>query len=106
MTTSEINPGICGFTAKIDAIMNGRFCNLDIRCDCEAIQRIAEDLRQVKPAEEISFKRKMPRTIELGLKHCFHAACPVPAGIAEAIEVEAGLALSADVTIQLHKQGD
>jgi hypothetical protein len=37
----------------------------------------------------------------LGRQHCPHAACPVPVGIIKAIEVEAELAIPADVTIKL-----
>ena len=40
-------------------------------------------------------------TLKLGAKHCAHAACPVP--VIKAIEVEAGLALPADVIIKISK---
>ena len=45
----------------------------------------------------------MPVIHEMGIKHCTHAACPVPVSIIKAVEVEAGLALPTDVTIQLTK---
>ena len=37
------------------------------------------------------------------MQHCPHAACPVPVGIIKAIEVEAKLAVPADVSIKLFK---
>jgi hypothetical protein len=37
------------------------------------------------------------------MQHCPHAACPVPVGVVKTIEVEAKLALPADVTIKLSK---
>jgi hypothetical protein len=40
----------------------------------------------------------------MGLKHCFHAACPVPVGIIKAIEVEAKLALPKDVLMKIAKE--
>ena len=45
----------------------------------------------------------MPRSLEMGIKYCTHAACPVPVGIIKAVEVEAKLALPADVSIKLTK---
>ena len=80
-----------------------RFPTVQIHSQCDAIQRMADELTEVNPYEEISFKRKMPRTHEMGVKYCTHAACPVPSGIIKAIEVEAGLALPTDVTIKLSK---
>jgi hypothetical protein len=52
---------------------------------------------------EITFRGQGPLTLQLAAKHCAHPACPVPVGIIKAVEVEAGLALAADVTIKLWK---
>jgi hypothetical protein len=52
---------------------------------------------------EISLKRGTPQTLQMGLKHCYHAACPVPVGIIKAIEVEAKLALPKEVLIKVSK---
>jgi hypothetical protein len=103
LAKAEIFSGICGFTTQVEAKMNGKVCNLSIRSDCKDVQKLAQDLKQVKPIEEISFHRSMPRTLESGMKHCSHAACPVPVGIIKAVEVEAKLALPADVSIKLLK---
>ncbi len=83
--------------------MDGDICRLVIRSDCKAMQRLAEDLKQVYPLQEISCRKSIPRTMELGIQHCTHAACPVPVGIIKAVEAEAQLALPADVTIKLSK---
>ena len=64
---------------------------------------MAEELTQVDPYQEISFKRAMPVIHQAGHKHCTHAACPVPVSIVKAVEIEAGLALPTDVTIKLAK---
>jgi hypothetical protein len=64
---------------------------------------MAEELTQVNPYQEISFKRKLPIIHEAGIKHCTHAACPVPVSIVKAVEIEAGLALPTDVVIKLSK---
>jgi hypothetical protein len=64
---------------------------------------LAEELTQVDPFKEISFRGEGPLTLRLAAKHCRHAACPVPIGIIKAVEIEAGLAVPADVTIKLSK---
>ncbi len=112
MSKAKITAGICGFTATVEVKMNGSpsfktghsdgtRCAISIESDCDAIQRLAEELTEVEPFHEISFRRGMPHTLELGAKHCYHAACPVPIGIIKAIEVEAGLALPANAVIEL-----
>jgi hypothetical protein len=103
LSKAKITAGICGFTATVEARMEGSHCAISIESDCDAIQRLAEELTEVEPFREISFRRGMPRTLELGAKHCHHAACPVPVGIIKAVEVEAGLALPADAAIEPSK---
>jgi hypothetical protein len=103
LSKAEIHSGICGFTTVVEATMNGKVCNLAIKSDCKDIQKLAQDLKQVNPLQEISFGRSIPRTIQLSMQHCSHAACPVPVGIIKAVEVEAELALPVDVSIKLSK---
>ena len=103
MAKAEIFPGICGFKATVETRMEGDECSVKVSTECEAIQRLAEDLKQVDPFREFMFGGEGPLTLKLAAKYCKHAACPVPAGIIKAIEVEAGLALPADVTIKLSK---
>ncbi len=103
MAKAEITAGICGFSTTVVARMEGSRCVLAIESDCDAIRRLAEELTEVEPFQEISFRRGTPRTLELGTQHCYHASCPVPIGIIKVVEVEAKLALPADVTIKLSK---
>lgn len=103
MAKAEIFAGNCGYTTQVEASMEGDKCNIHISSECKAMQRMAEELTQVEPYQEISFKRSMPQVYEMGIKHCTHAACPVPSGIIKAVEIEAGLALPTDVTIKLEK---
>jgi len=104
MAKAEIFAGNCGFTTKVDATMEGKVCKLSIESECSAIQKMAEELNEVEPYKEISFKRTMPSIHEAGHKFCTHAACPVPVGIIKAVEIEAKLALPTDVTIKLSKK--
>jgi thioredoxin reductase len=98
---AEIISGICGFTAAVEARMEGRHCVLAIDSDCDAIQRMSQELTEVVPFQEIAFRGEGPRTLRMGAKHCYHPACPVPVGIIKTVEIEAGLALPADATIRL-----
>ncbi len=106
MAKAEIFSGICGFRTSVQASMNGSGCNVKIESDCKSIQRLGEELTHVDPFQEISFRRKTPLTLELGSRHCAHAACPVPVGIIKAVEVEAGLALPADVSIKIFRTAE
>jgi phosphoribosyl 1,2-cyclic phosphodiesterase len=103
MSKAEINAGVCGHVTTVEARMEGKICRLAITSDCKAIQELAKELMEVNPMLEISCKRATPQTLQMGLKHCYHAACPVPVGIIKAIEVEARLALPKDVLIKVAK---
>lgn len=103
MARAEIFSGICGFSTSVETSMNGSKCRVSIHSECKAIQRLAEALTEVSPFQEISHRRSTPKTLQLGAEYCTHAACPVPVGIIKAVEIEAGLALPADVSIKLSK---
>jgi thioredoxin reductase len=103
LAKAEITSGICGFTASVEAHMEGKKCVLSIESECDAIQRLAQELTEVEPFQEITFRGQGPRTLQAGVKHCYHPACPVPVGIIKAVEVEAGLALPAEAVIRLSK---
>ena len=100
MAKAEIVAGICGFSTVVETSLEGRTCQIAISSDCEAIQRLGQELPQVNTYHEITFRRAMPQTLQLGAKYCTHAACPIPVGIIKALEVAAGLALPADVSDQ------
>jgi len=103
MAKAEILPGNCGFTTTVEASMDGDVCKITLVSDCKAIQKLALELTEVNPYQEISFRRNTPLILQLGAKYCTHSACPVPVGIIKAVEVEAGMALPMDVTIKLSK---
>jgi hypothetical protein len=103
MAKADIFAGVCGFSTEVQAKMDGDQVDLEIHSECQAIQKLAEHLTQVDPWREISARRGLPQTLEMGIKYCTHTACPVPAGIIKTVEVAAGLALPRDVTIRLSK---
>jgi len=103
MSKAEIFSGVCGFATTVHIKMEGSECAVSVESDCEAIRRLAASLPKVDPFQEISFRGDGPLILKSGAEHCAHTACPVPVGIIKAIEVEAGLALPADVHIKISK---
>jgi hypothetical protein len=104
LAKAEICSGICGFTTTVEAQKGGSGqVLLAIESECKAVRGLAAELTQVDPLREFTYRGEGPLTFQLAAKHCNHAACPVPVGIIKAIEVEAGLALPADVSIKLSK---
>ena len=101
MAKAEILPGNCGFTTTVEATLDGDICKLSIISECKAIQKMAQELTEVNPYQEISFRRNTPQILQMGAIYCTHAACPVPVGIIKAVEVEMGMTLPMDVTIKL-----
>jgi hypothetical protein len=104
MSKTEINSGICGHVTTVTASMEGKVCKVTISSDCQAIQNLAQELTEVNPLQEISCRRGIPQTLQMGMKHCYHAACPVPVGIIKAIEVAANLALPKDAVVKVSKE--
>ena len=100
MTRVEIAPGVCGFFTTVEVTSEGRQCLVAITSECKAIQKIAEEIGPLDPMKEFSSRRGTPRCLEMGLLHCFHAACPVPVGIIKALEVEKKLALPVEASIK------
>jgi hypothetical protein len=103
LAKAEIDSGICGFAATVETRMEGSKCLVKVESNCDAIVRLGEELQEVDPFQEITFRGAGPKSLEMGRKHCYHTACPVPVGIIKAIEIEAGLALPKDAGIELSK---
>jgi hypothetical protein len=104
LAKAEICSGVCGFNTTVEAEQDGSGqVQLSIESECSAIKRLSVELTEVDPLREFTYRGEGPLTLQQAAKHCSHAACPVPVGIIKAIEVEAGLALPADVSIKLSK---
>lgn len=101
MAKAEIYSGICGFKTTVETVMDGDRCIVRINSDCKAIGRLAEHLTSVDPLREITYRGEGPETFNIAAQYCSHAGCPVPVGIIKAVEIAAGLALPADVSIKL-----
>ena len=106
MSKATIHAGICGFTSEVTVTNQGKHCTLSIRSDCGDIEKMADQLKKIDPYQEISFRGDGPLTFKAFRECCLHPACPVPVGIIKAIEVEAGLALPMDVSIEVSKENE
>jgi hypothetical protein len=109
MAKAEIDSGICGMHttvwAKTD--MATYRCKLRIESDCEAIQKLAEEIQEVNALQEISLRMgDGPEILRKGMAICFHSSCPVPVGIIKTVEVASVLALPKDVSIKISKEDD
>lgn len=102
----KVMSGICGMLTEVRATSYDQTgtVKLEFNTRCEGIQKLAAELTEVNPFEEISFRGEGPKTLRMAAKHCRHAACPVPSGIIKAIEVASGLALPKDVVIEVKKE--
>ena len=78
MAKSEVASGICGFKAVINTSMSGKECIVEIETDCSHIKKMAENLKQVDPNNEISYRNRIPETYKMAAEYLPHAACPVP----------------------------
>ena len=103
MAKVEVFAGICGFKTTIQTKSADDVVRLEIKSDCAAITRLAGQLKEVDPYQEITYRRGGPLTLQMSAKYCSHTACPVPVGIIKAVEVEAGLALPMNATIKVSK---
>ena len=104
MTRAEVNPGICGLRGTIVAIADGQGkVKVDIESECTYIQELADKIKELDPYGE--WDSFFNSSAYQAANVCFsHTDCVMPAAILKAVNVEAGLALPADVTIKISKE--
>ena len=106
MTKVDVFSGICGFSTVIKAMKDGeQHIALTIESECEDVQALGDALDEVDPFQEMTYRGQGPRTLKMAQQVLPHPGCPVPVGIIKAVEVEGGLALPADATIKVSRDG-
>jgi len=103
MTKVQINPGICGFIASVEASSDDQqMVTLNVKSGCAGIRKLAEKLGDEVDAYEVCFgKPGTGEVYEAAQETCpSHASCPVIAGILKCIEVECKLALPQNAEIK------
>ena len=104
MTRLVINPGVCGFKTTIEVTKEEkRRVSIIITTDCEQVAGLGKSLKTLEIWEALKH-RSESEIQHQAEKNKLHASCPVPISIIKAIEVEAGLALPRDVSINFENE--
>ncbi len=106
MAKVHVVPGICGFTADIEAFSeDGQMCRVSVVSDCPHVVRFAEALaaRGELDAYEQVFGTFGKNGVSEDAALLRHPVCTVPAGVLKAIEAACGLALPKDCSLTIEK---
>jgi len=112
MTTglATIHAGICGFTTRVRAEADDEYqVTLKVESDCEKVQRFGTELSERMPISaleelELGSDGVILSTARRHLKGCC-SACVTCDGVFKTMQVAAGLALPAPVSIELELLG-
>ncbi len=104
MASAEVESGICGFSARIEATADGQVVRLHIVSDCPRLQKLAEGLTEADPLTAVGPRSRPNPVMDAAAEAKLHMACVVPSAIVKALEVEAGLALPRDAHIRVSKE--
>ena len=101
MARVVVEPGVCGFTCRIEAVMmpNGLVA-VTIESDCELVREFAESFDAIDPVHQL-YAADGDNPLHC---HRCHHGCLVPIGVIKAVEAEAGLALPRDAEIRFVRQ--
>ncbi len=103
MSKVRVNGGICGFFTTIHAHTNeDELINVKFETDCPNFKGLEKMDIEVDPLSCCFAKVGEGEIYDL-FKNCPHITCPVPCATLKAIEVEGGLALPKNVTIEIEK---
>ena len=101
-----IKAGICGFTTKLAASSDdGETVKFVVESDCPNIQTLAEALPEVDAYGELGagYDGEIWTAARSSVMRCC-VGCAVPVGLYKAMQVAAGLALPADVSLSFEKK--
>lgn len=109
MTRATINPGVCNFTAHVEALSeDGRNVKLSVQTDCPAFTKMFEDLGDTfdgfgiclaKPGTGPLFEYAQKDQKNFPI----HNSCALFSGIIKVVEAECGLALPRDTSLVFEK---
>ena len=105
MTRVVVQAGACGFTSVIRAEKGPeRTIDVTVQSGCAMVQKMAAEIASLGRRDALTGLLSNPVYLAAG-RHLKHAACPVPAAVLKALEVEAGLNVMKDATITFEKEG-
>jgi hypothetical protein len=100
MSKVTVDAGCCGIKAVVHAKKTGdTSVRIRISSDCEMLTNMNPELTEVSWREGVFGRISDCKIYEISSRHIEHTACPMPAAILKAIEVETGLAAPVDVTM-------
>ncbi len=106
MIRAEIKAGICNLHTVVEAdSSDGMTVQLRIESDCPQVRALAAELTEIDALQELFKAQKDTGILALAAKHRLHTSCVVPVSILKAIEAAAQMALPAESSIALRKQG-
>ena len=103
MTAVQIQPGVCGFTTKVEAVSEDQEeVKITVQSGCESVCKMMDEMGDTFDAFELCLVKPGhgPLFEYAGEHFPIHAACPVIAGIIKCAEVECRLALPRDAEIK------
>lgn len=103
MTSVLVNPGVCGFQTNIVvAQADKRQFDIKLTTECELVNQLAQYITTLNIEE--AFIRVQDSKLYEAVSSCsLHPSCPIPVAIIKALEVEAGIALARDITINFDR---
>ncbi|HEY6000885.1 MAG TPA: hypothetical protein VI078_16480 [bacterium] len=105
MTKVTVNSGACGFTSVIRATKGPeRTVDITIESGCAMVQKLAAEVTRLARRDALTGILQNPVYLAAA-RHLKHAACPVPAAVLKALEVEAGMNVRKDAAITFEKDG-
>ncbi len=98
MTRLVVESGICGFSVIVSAEKNrDRSVKVSLETECEMVQNMLADIATLDM--NAVFTRHLNNPVyQSASKHLKHVACPVPAAVLKALEVELGLCIPKNVS--------
>jgi uncharacterized protein DUF6951 len=105
---ATVQAGVCGFETKITAeCADSQNVTVDVQTDCPRMTDFAEAVAAHGPVDIFGeLSPELPSRIlapEAAFEHGCCCGCIVPAAIFKTMQVAAGLALPADVSIRIEK---
>ncbi len=110
MARAKVYAGACGLSATINVSrVDNKHVRVVVQSACEQITAMNPDLAclQWQGKGNCVFTRITDSAVyQSAARHIRHPACPVPAAILKAIEIEVGIATPKDVSIELSANGN
>lgn len=104
MSKVTVDAGACKFKAVIHAHKTGQWTmTVRVSSGCEMLTRMNPELAEINWQRGVFGKIQNSAIYAVSSQHIRHTACPVPAAILKAMEVEAELALPVDVSMRIEE---